>query len=185
MGDPRRLRPDEVEILIARELRKAGAELSGVTVRARTMLSEKGEDEYAIELSGTVRVGGDDRRLLIECRNERQAVRAEAVSALEAKMTGAKAQHAIMFSTSGYEPAAVRGAKTAGIALLAVADGKSAFARSPWGMAGQPPAWVPEYMAEVVDLDVIGQVRHELVVSGRPDLILNRLGGPAKGASKR
>ena len=85
------------------------------------------------------------------------------------------AQHAIMFSTSGYEPDAVRAARAAGIALLTVADGKTAFARSPWGMAGQPPAWVPEYMAELVDLDAAGQLRHELIVSGQPERLLERL----------
>jgi hypothetical protein len=57
--------------------------------------------------------------------------------------------------------------------LLAVADGKSAFARSPWGMAGDPPAWVPEYMAELVDLDVMAQPRHELLASGGSKRILD------------
>ena len=139
-----------------------------------------------------------DRRVLIECRNAPQPVGADAVRALHGKLAGADddgaprslmrseapqtprppvAQHAIMFSTSGYEPDAVRAARAEGIALLTVADGKTAFARSPWGMAGQPPAWVPEYMAEVVDLDAAGELRHELIVSGQAERILDRLRG--------
>ena len=174
MGDPRRLRPDEVEILVARELRKAGLELSELNVRARRPLSKERE-EYAIELGALVRIGGADRRVLVECRSERRPVRAEAVQALSATLADRGARHGMMFSTSGYEPDAVREARACGVALLTVADGRAAFARSPWGMAGQPPAWVPEYMAEVVDLDVAGQIRHHLVVSGQPNLILERL----------
>ena len=178
MGDPRRLLPHEVEIFITRELRKAGLELSATKVRARTQLSEKGEDDYAVELGGVVRIAGADRRVLIECRNEHHPVRAEAVDALCAKLPGATAQHGIMFSTSGFEPDAVRTSRAHGVPLLAVADGRVAFARSAWGMAGQPPAWVPEYMGEVVDLDATGELRHELIVAGRPGLILDRFGAP-------
>ena len=181
MGDPRRLRPDEVEIVVARELRKAGMELSKLKVRARTPLSKGHDDEYAMELSGFIRVGGTDRPVLVECRNERQPARADAVRALSAKLAEQKAQHGIMFSTSGYEPGAVREARAHGVPLLTVADGRAAFARSPWGMAGQPPAWVPEYMAEVVDLDVTGQLRHQLVVSDQRKLILDRFEKEASG----
>jgi len=78
----------------------------------------------------------------------------------------------MMFSTSGFEPEAIRTARTLGMPLLAVADGKTAFARSPWGMAGDPPAWVPEYMAELVDLDVMGQTRRELLAAGGSKRIL-------------
>jgi hypothetical protein len=203
MGDPRRLLPHEVEIFVTRELRKAGLELAGLKVRARVRLSEqapppkssarsgpksllrpesdpegakRSDDDYAVEISAVVRVEGAERRVLIECRNEARPVRADAVEALSAKLPAAKAQHALMFSTSGYEPDAVRVARAHGVPLLAVADGKTAFARSSWGMAGQPPAWVPEYMAEVVDVDVTGRLRHELVVSGQPRSILDRLG---------
>jgi hypothetical protein len=175
MGDPRRLRPYEFEILAARELRKAGIELSTLKVHERTPLSKGSEDEYAMELTGLMRVRGADRPVLVECRSERQPVRPEAVRALSARLPQWRAQHAIMFSTSGYDPAAVRDARASGVALLAVADGKAAFASSEWGMAGQPPAWVPDYMAEVVDLDVAGEVRHRLVVSDQPSLVLDCL----------
>ncbi|MDQ4081065.1 MAG: hypothetical protein M3125_09925, partial [Gemmatimonadota bacterium] len=73
-----------------------------------------------------------------------------------------------------FEPNAIRSARTLGIPLFAVADGKTAFARSPWGMAGDPPAWVPEYMAELVGLDMAGQPRHELLATGGAKRILDR-----------
>lgn len=172
MGDPRSLLSHEVEIFVMRELRKAGLEPSALKVRERTRASG-GSDDYMVELGCSLRIGDIDRQVLIECRNERVPVSAAVVETLQAKLRDAKAQHAMMFATSGFEPNAIRTARTLGMPLLAVADGKSAFARSPWGMAGDPPAWVPEYMAELVGLDVTGQPRHELLASGGSKRILD------------
>ena len=202
MGDPRRLRPDEVEIFVARELRKAGLELASLRERARRRPA-KDDDEYVMELAAVLRVEGAERRVVVECRNERQPVGAEAVTSLAARLAEAEPEPTdaprrlmpapaaaaptpppprlgVLFSASGYEADAVRAARARGVALLTVADGKAAFARTQGGMAGDPPAWVPEYMSEVVDLDAAGAPRHRLVVAGNPRLILDRL-TPAAG----
>ena len=182
MGDPRSLLPHEVEIFVVRELRKAGLEPSAVKMRDRTDIPGT-SDGYVVNLGCSLRVGDADRPVLIECRNERAPVSVAGVEALEGKVHKAKTQHAIMFSTSGFEADAVRAARTLGMPLLAVADGKSAFSRSPWGMAGDPPAWVPEYMAELVTLDVAGHPRHELLVPGgsKKILALFATDAPSKG----
>lgn len=181
MGDPRRLRPDDVEIFVVRELRKAGLYVGKLVSRRPTPLSA--DDEWTMELNGVLRIDGVDRRVLVECRSESNPVGGDAVHALGGRVADAAAERAVMFATSGYEADAVREAKARGIPLLAVADGKAAFARSQGGMAGQPPAWVPEYMAEVVDLDMVGQPRHHLLVADRSDLIVDRFkpAAPATG----
>ena len=173
MGDPRSLLPHEVEIFVVRELRKAGLEPKAAKLRDRTRAADKRGD-YVVELSCSLRIGDADREVLIACRNERAPLSTSAVEALHAKLPEAKAQHAMLFSTSGFESGAVRTARMLGMPLLAVADGKSAFVRSPWGMAGDPPAWVPEYMAELVDLDATGQPRHDLLAAGGSKRILER-----------
>jgi hypothetical protein len=172
VGNPKSLLPHEVEIFVTRELRKAGLDPSAMKVRQRTRVSGE-NDGYTVELACSLRLGETDRQVLIECRNEQAPVSAAAVETFHAKLHDAKAQHAMMFSTTGFEPNAIRTARTLGIPLLVVADGKSAFARSPWGMAGDPPAWVPEYMAELVDLDVTGQPRATLLDSGGSKRILD------------
>ena len=174
MGDPRSLLPHEVEIFVVRELRKAGLDPAGMKVRDRTRGSG-GPGDYAVELLCSLRIADSDHRLLIECRNEQAPLTAPLVEALHAKLADAKAQYTMMFSTSGFDAEAVRTARTLGVPLLAVTDGKTAFARSPWGMAGDPPAWVPEYMAELVELDVMGQPRHVLLASGGSKRILDLL----------
>jgi Restriction endonuclease len=172
VGDPRSLLPHEVEIFVVRELRKAGLEPTAVKVRERTRADKS--DDYVVQLDCSLRIGDADRDVLIECRNERAPTTDRAVETLHARLPEAKAHHAMLFSTSGFDPQAIRTGRALGIPLLAVADGKSAFARSPWGMAGDPPAWVPEYMAELVDLDVTGQPRRTLLASGGSKRILER-----------
>jgi hypothetical protein len=176
LGDPRSLLPHEVEIFVVRELRKAGLEPTAVKVRDRQE-RKGGDGDYVVELGCGLQIGDADRSVLIQCRNERVMATPALVEALHAKLAAAKAQHAMMFSTAGFEPNAIRRARTLGMPLFTVADGKTAFARSPWGMAGDPPAWVPEYMAELVDLDVVGQPRHELLASGGAKRILDRFAG--------
>jgi hypothetical protein len=175
VADPRSLLPHEVEIFVVRELRKAGLEPTALKVRERNHASKT--DDYVVQLGCSLRIGGVDREVLIECRNERAPTTKIAVETLHAKLPEVKAQHAMLFSTAGFEPQAIRAGRTLGIPLLSVTDGKSAFARSPWGMAGDPPAWVPEYMAELVDLDATGQPRHDLLASGGSKQILERLVG--------
>ena len=183
MGDPRSLLPHEVEIFVVRELRKAGLEPKAVKVRERTRAADKSGD-YVVELGCSLRIGDADRDVLIECRNHRAPLDAGAVEKLHAKLPVAKAQHAMLFSTSGFEPDAVRTARTLGMPLLAVADGKSAFVRSPWGMAGDPPAWVPEYMAELFDLDAAGQPRRDLLAAGGSKRILERFNAAAAAPAR-
>lgn len=189
MGDPRRVRPDELEILVARELRKAGVTVSHIAVLSRHASSTKDPAEYSVELGAVLGDGDAARDAIIECRNGLAPTGAAAVEALDVRRraprpadgpvrlleppaataaagAGAEPRLALMFSTSGYEAEAVRLASSLGITLLAIADGLAAFRRSQWAVGAQPPAWVPEYMAELVDLDAAGDVRHQLLASG-------------------
>ena len=174
MGNPRSLLPHEVEIFVTRELRKAGLAPSVMKVRDRQLVAGK-TDDYTVELGCSLHIGDSDRYVLIECRNHPDPVGAAAIEALHAKVQQARAHYAMMFSTTGFDTDAMRAARALSMPLLTVADGKAAFARSPWGMAGDPPAWVPEYMAELVDVDVTGQARHELVAAGGGKRIVEAL----------
>ena len=198
MGDPKRVRPDELEILVARELRKAGLSISKLSVLERNALASRDAGAYSIDLGAVIGGGDAFRDVLIECRNEIAPTGAPAVQALDARRRARSADDgpvrlldppsatsmaessqaerrlAIMFSTSGYEPEAVREAASSGIVLFAITDGPAAFRRSQWAVGAQPPAWVPEYMAELVDLAPDGAVRYQMLVSGTSKLITPR-----------
>jgi hypothetical protein len=186
MADPRHVRPDEVEILAARELRKAGLDLASLRVHARRSLAPDDRDGYVMELSGLTTLEDARRVVLVEFRNHAAPVDQAAVQGLATRtaasppndapkrlhwVTEAPARGALepplraMLATSAFEPAAVREALASGVTLLRIADGPAAFLRSQWAMGDQPPAWVPEYMAERVDLGPRGEVRYQLLVS--------------------
>ena len=190
MGDPRRVRTDEVEILVARELRKAGLALSKLRTLQRSTRAPGDATQYFVRLTGTGDVGGGTTDVVIDFRNETAPVSADLVRGLLAvpvshadagapvrlfptnavePTRGPPPLH-VMFSTSGYDTDAVREAGTLGVLLLSVVDGPAAFRQSQWSMGEQTPAWIPEYMTEVVSLGPGGLPRHELILSARPSL---------------
>ena len=183
MGDPRRVRPHEVEILVARELRKAGLEVTSLRRGAGTLPDG---DEYSLELYGTIVREGTPAGLVVQFRNHAAPVTRDDITALASMSGETRAADApkrliaegpaetnadpalrVMVATSGDAVVAAREASASGIRLLAIADGPAAFRRSQWSMGQQTPAWVPEYMAEEVDLGPDGAVRHRLLVSGQ------------------
>ena len=172
MGLPANLRPDEAAVFVTRELRKAGLEVSDVRVRS-TERAKKGDD-WIVEMTAGIETGEGPRVALIVCRRDTGPVAAPAVDAL-AKRRGAPGPTiALMFATAGFDPDALRVARELGIPTLVVADGKDAFLRGGWGMAGTPPSWVPEYVAVLVELDAAGEPHHEMLVSGVGRRILER-----------
>ena len=189
MGDPRHVRPDEVEILVARELRKAGVALSELRALQRVTRAADDASQYFMRLTGTGNAGQGETTVLVDFRNEALPVSREVVRALLAvpgdhAEAGAPARLIpagqpaegppllrVMFSTSGYDADAVREAHALGVVLLAVADGPTAFRKSQWSMGAQTPAWIPEYMTELVSLGPGGVTRHQLILSARPTLL--------------
>lgn len=190
MGDPRHVRTDEVEILVARELRKAGLALSELRVVQRARAPDDAA-QYFMRFRGSGNAGRGDTEIVIDFRNEAAPVSAELVRAFlafpgdraeagapvrlmpapEATETVEAPPLRVVFSTSGYDADAVREAHALGVVLLAVADGPAAFRKSQWSMGAEAPAWIPEYMTELVSLGPGGVPRHELILSARPALL--------------
>lgn len=191
MGDPRDVRPDEVEILVARELRKAGLALTRLWTAGRRAIPDDDDRAYLVELEGVTASVDDTRPVLVEFRNHSGEVGTDAVLALASRAAAGPPVDApkrlqpvpdragrplptdapvrppvrVMFATSAFEAGAVTQASSLGVQLLRVADGPAAFRRSQWAVGAQPPAWVPEYMAEVVDLGPAGDVRYQPLMS--------------------
>jgi hypothetical protein len=162
----------DLEILVSRELRKAGLALSAMHVRRRTPLPEA-EGRWTVLLEGRLRIGDGEASLLVECHDRVAPIDAERVRRFVEEARAAEAGRAMIVSTSGFVPTAVAAGGELGVALLAVADGVTAWRSSPWG-SGRPPAWFPEYVALLVTSEA-GLVRTEPLASDRPDAILSRL----------
>lgn len=170
---PAALTQGDVEILVARELRKAGLALSPLRVRRRLPL-EGEEGRWTMLLEGRLHVDGADAPLLVECHDRAAPVAAAPVRALAETARAAKADRAMLVSTSGFASPAVAAGAELGIALLAIVDGASAWRSSPWS-SGRPPAWFPEFVAQLVFEGDAGLVRTEILQPDRAAMVLERL----------
>jgi Restriction endonuclease len=168
------LTPEHFEILVMRELRKVGLEISELRIHRRTMLPEPDEG-YLLEVKGVVRGAGWERRVLIACRRQQRPIVAAEVELLKDHVKEADAEGGLLFGAADFDPDALRAAEDTALALLRVTDGRTAFDTSGWGTPGHYPAWLPAYCAQSVTRDPLGQPRYELLESGKGGVVVERL----------
>jgi hypothetical protein len=95
------------------------------------------------------------------------------------RLPGIPADVALVFATADFTADAVTAAHEAGIALLRLVDGRSAFDMSGWSTPGHYPAWLPAYLSQLIDRDIAGQPRARLLEAGSADMILDALSSKA------
>jgi restriction endonuclease len=170
------LTPEAFEILVVRELRKAGFEVSELRLHRRATLPQP-DRGYLREFTGVLSRAAWQRRALIACRCQETLIGRAEVESCGAHVMEAGVEAGILFGTAAFEPDAVQAAEQAAVALFRVTDGRTAFDTSGWGTPGHYPAWLPAYCAQTVGRDVVGQVRYQLLESGQSDLIVAQLPG--------
>ncbi len=168
------LTPENFEILVVRELRKVGLDVGELRVHRRATLPEP-QPGYLLELKGVVSRPPWQRRALIACRRQQTPLGRTEVESVRDHVKEAGVDVGLLFGTSSFDPDALQAAQDGGLALLRVTDGRTAFDTSGWGPPGHYPAWLPAYCAQAVGRDTLGQVRYQLLESGRGDLIVDQL----------
>src|SRR5213082_264748 len=168
------LTPEHFEILVMRELRKIGLDVSELRTHRRSQLPEP-ERGYLLELKGVVRGAGWQRRVLVACRRQHHAIVAADVELLREHLQEANAEAGLLFGAADFDPTALTAAQDSTLALLRVTDGRTAFDTSGWGTPGHYPAWLPAYCAQLVGRDIAGQPHYRLLETGQGDLILDQL----------
>ena len=168
------LTPEHFEILVMRELRKIGLEVSELRIHRRSTLPEP-ERGYLLELKGVVRGTGWQRRTLIACRRQQRPIGSADVELLKAHLKEAEVDAGLLFGAADFDPDALTAAQDDALALLRVTDGRTAFDTSGWGTPGHYPAWLPAYCAQSVARDPLGQLRWELLERGQAGVIVERL----------
>ena len=185
MADLPTVTPDYFEILVVRELRKVGFDVTEVRIHRRAELPEpEPRGGFVLELQALLNRPSWRKHALISCRRQEASIPREVVESLQARLPEARADVALVFSTAPFAPDALAAGQETGIGLLRVVDGRSALDASGWGTGegrspdGHYPAWLPAYLAQVVDRDGNGQARVRLLEAGRADLIVNQWQGP-------
>lgn len=174
MDDLPELSRESFEILVVRELRKAGLDVDLLRCHRRTELPES-ERGYLVELVAALRGSAWQGRALIACRRQDGPIGRAAVDALEEHVKEADVPAGILFGAPDFALAALQAIDDRPLVLLRVADGRTAFDTSGWGTPGHYPAWLPAYCAQLVDCDAFGQIRYALLEPGAGDRIAARL----------
>jgi len=165
--------PDYFEILVVRELRKAGLEVTEPRIHRRTELPEP-ERGFLLELLVWLRRNGWQKRGLIACRRQVSAVGAEAINTLALHLAEAQAEVGLLFATTDFSPEALAAGGEESIALLRLVDARIAYDTGGWGTPGHYPAWLPAYQVQLVDRGPGGQARARLLEAGQATIILER-----------
>lgn len=168
------LTPERFEILVVRELRKVGLEVSELQIHRRTTLPEP-EQGYLLELAGAVSRPPWRRRVLIACRRQDAPIGRLEVESLRDHLKEAGAEAGILFAATTFDRDALQAAQDAALALLRVTDGRTGFDTSGWGTPGHYPAWLPAHCAQAVSRDPMGQPRYRLLEGGEGDVIVQQL----------
>jgi hypothetical protein len=176
MSDPRAITAEGCEILVTRELRKAGVEPIGLRRRSASSSSIR-EHIFQFDLLGKLRAYEHSWSVLIECRNSIHAVGVDDVEALRARAQTLKAPSSILCATSEYRIDALQRAAECATLLLRVVDAQSVLVAAGTIAPGQLPSWVPEYTLQIVSARTPMQ-QPRLVEADQPELILGELRGP-------
>src|SRR5207249_7127888 len=132
-----KLTPEHFEILVVRELRKVGLEVSELRIHRR-VTSREPEEGYLLELKGVITLAIWRRRALIVCRRQEATIGRLEIESLRDHLKEADVEVGILFATASFAPDAVKAAHGS-LALLRVTDGRTAFDTSGWGAPGHYP----------------------------------------------
>src|SRR5438093_12219159 len=168
------LTPEHFEILVMRELRKIGLDVSELRTHRRSMLPEP-ERGYLLEPKGVLRRSDWQRRTLIACRRQQSPIGSVEVESLKEHLQEAEVEAGVLFGAADFDPIALTAAQDSPLALLRVTDGQTAFDTSGWGTPGHYPAWLPAYCAQPVERDPLGQPRYQLLATGQARVIVEPL----------
>jgi hypothetical protein len=116
----------EFEQFVAEVLRSGSPGLAGFEVNSHEVISGVDGD---YDFDATVRFSylGMDFLILVEAKRHSNPIKREPVQALQTKLQSVGAQKAIMISTTPFQRGAINFAKTHGIALVMVSEGRFSF----------------------------------------------------------
>jgi len=171
------LAPDLFDILVVRELRKAGFDVARSRPVRERRVSDDGDD-YDLDLLVRLRLTDAERVALIGCRQRSAAVGEDVLRDLVERLPDHEADAALVFATADFTAGAIAYARDEGVALLRVVDGKRYHDTGGWGVKGHYPAWLPEHVALLVSADRAGFVTTRPLAAGQWRTILDHLATP-------
>lgn len=159
---PAEISPVEFELFVTELLGSVSPLVEGLEVTLHDRIS--GVDG-AYDFDATVRfsLGGLQFLVLVEAKRHKNPIKRELVQVLHAKLQSVGAQKAAMIATAPYQRGALEYAKTHGIALATVTEGRFTFETK---ARDKPPAMSREEAAARYDLPTF--IGHAYQPGGEP-----------------
>ena len=142
MAELPKVTPEYFQILVVRELRKAGFDVGEVRAHRRSELPEPHRG-FIVELTTPLAHADWHKRALVACRRQDHPVGRDVVDDLKTRLEAARAEVGIVFATADFHDEAVAAAQQAGVALLRVIDGRKAYDGGRYGTPGHYPHRTP------------------------------------------
>ena len=165
MSELPKVTPEYFQILVVRELRKAGFDVGDVRIHRRSELPEP-QRGFVLELAAPLAHAAWHKRALLACRRQDDVVSRDVVDSLKSRLGDARAEVGLLFATAELHDETVAAAQQSRIALLRVIDGRKAYDGGGYGTPDHYPAWLPAHTVELVDRDAGGQIRGRLLEAG-------------------
>lgn len=166
------LTPDDCEILVARELRRAGIET--LALRRTNRGDPRNGDGWRLDLLATLQAYGRRWSAFIECRNTTNPASTADIEDARRRADAAGARSALVFATCDFEADATMRARELRVALLQIVEAQPVLLAAGLVQPGPLPAWVPELTVELITSDVPG-VRRRLLEADQPEIVLREL----------
>lgn len=122
---PPTLSPEEFELAVKSVLDDQGHGLEDYESKHREVIPGS-DGDYEFDITIRFSAFGASYLTLVECKRYKNRVEREKVLALWTKIQSVGAHKGIMCATAGFQSGAVEFAKSHGIALIEIADGRSA-----------------------------------------------------------
>lgn len=108
---------------------------------------------YKIDVTARFEALGVEFLILIECKHHRYPIKREVVQILYDKIRATGAHKGILFATVGFQRGAIEYAKSHGIALVRIVEGKLTYEVKANIGPVEPPPWakIPKFVAEYIE----------------------------------
>lgn len=164
------LSPEAFELAVKQMLEASGNGLKEFVAEHRSNVHGV-DGAYEVDVKATFNALGVDFQVLVECKHHRYPIKREVVQILHDRIRSTGSHKGMLFATSTFQKGALDYAKTHGIALIRIADGKTCYeTRSLYPPPG-PPSWVylPDYVGWRMQLTDEGNIQMSAISSDRAE----------------
>lgn len=168
--------PTEFERLVHSHVVRIGKNLKTFKAEHNNKLQTH-DGVYQIDVTAKFEALGVEFLVLIECKHHKHPIKREVAQLLYDKIRATGAHKGIIFATVGFQRGAIEYAKTHGIALVRIVDGKLTYEVKADIGSVEPPPWVkiPKFVLHYIEQESQNEIGITDISEGDIDPLKNFL----------